>query len=695
MIKKILNGVFAFLLISFASAFSMASQDSEVVNAIVDSIEASNADPTISQLNKELDFCLNQIIRNNETESFLTVMSLRANLALQMLFESCVARSYMINGGLTDQEFKACCQLKNVLYDDSLNLYTQAEIAYSEASQLVQRAIDISEVLATNNQILALKSLEKVECEYSSKYSAQDVNRYYIENLFCYQKIRKLFPSRFLKKECPDKYKKFLFNKKSLEEIARIASIRDTFFVNDFYKTHLKLIYDYVYEAYFKSCNGSARNDIPETIFALDEAVNFNQHHGTQLKFCNISRLSRFCKVKDLLVAQKTTALKRESSSMKRKIHQNEITYLNKLKFNNQDHEFTQETCLSLIPELFSHFGKQAQKELNSLLTVDSQYKNCLVLGFTPLEAYFETIKIQGDGLLSLLELPSDLFCNYKKMILDGVECNKFITAIQDTINILVPPCVAQEAKQESKKPRKKRKKNHKKSTRNKNKFEQVSSDVEDEIAPKAQLVKESDSQDKEIQDVTDALSSMKLVDNEELCKNQYNQLIFSDQANEIVYEEVEQVPLDQDYVIAENEALICLLDCQRARNGGYQIEVFVYKNNGQVAINPIESLDYSVLKKINYSKDNNHAFTKLVEVYGVYGRTELIEQLTSEDPLYAQGYRVKCFFSIPGRLASIGYPIHRASESGPNGTFEFTVLKREVEDKGGICVHRFFRPNK
>lgn len=694
MIKKIFNGVVAFLLISFASASSMIFQDSEVVNAIVDSIEASDADSTISQMNTELDFCLNQIIQKNEAESFLIVMSLRAKLAIQMLFESCALRSHGIPA-VTLQEFNSCLDLKSCLYDDNLSLYTQAEIAYSEASQFVQRAIDISEILAMNNQILALNSLDKIESRYQGQHSVKDLKRYYIENLFCYQKMRKLFPSRFLKKECPDTYKQLLFSKKSFEQRERILSIKDTFFVNDCYKTHLKLIYDYVYEAYFKSCDGSVRNDIPETIFALDEAVNFNQQNGTQLKFCYISRLSRFCRVKDLLVAQKNIALKRECSVIKRKILQNEITYLNKLKINNQEQQFTQETCLSLIPELFSHFGVQAQKELNLLLKVDSQYKDLQMMGFTPLEAYFETIKIQGDGSLSLLELPSNLFCKYKTMILDGVECNKFITAIQDTINILIPPVyIVKEVNQKSKKPRKKGNKKPRKITKNKNKFEKVASDVEDEIAPKAQLVEESDSQDKEIQDLTHALSTMNLANSEDLSVHQQNKLVSINQSNDIAYEEVEQVPLNQDYVIAENESLICLLDCERASSGGYQIEVFVYKSNGQEAINPIESLDYSVLKKVNHFKDNNHAFTKLVEVYGSYGRSESVELLSPEDLFYAQGYRFKCFFSIPGRLASIGYPINRASESGPNGTFEFVVLKREEKDKGGICVHRFFRPN-
>ncbi|MBS1988221.1 hypothetical protein JST56_04470 [Candidatus Dependentiae bacterium] len=694
-IKRFLFVMLLILPFAWVSVFSMQSfldpNLLQVVQEVQLNIKEASSNPTVVQLQDDLSNLLVKISDNHEElQQFLLIMNKRVKLMQGMFFESC-ARNASVVDDLVKDEFSACLSLRSLLIDQNLDLYTQAEIAYSEACSAVQQAIDTLEVLANNSQLAAYKHKSAT-----------------IKDLFSYQNIRRFFASRFLKKERPDAYRKFLFNSECFQEIEQIMMLYSMFLEADYYKIHLKFVYDQVYKCYAHSADGVVNPEILPTIFALDEATSFSAPTDARVRLCDFLRLVRLCKVKDFLVVEKNKYRQDKAiKDVKKRILAGEIAKLQTFKVSEND--FSQEQCCALIPQLFHNFHPQAQQELSMLAQADRNYAGIQPCALTALKAYFDDIvgMMYSEGLPYSFKLDSDLFCSYKERILDGPACYRFMDEIQQTLNALFPPVQVPKQISVGKKSKKKKQKRKPVPQSKPKKIIEVLDEPEaaffsNQSSSSSSSLHSQDNLDIDSNEISEALTiqfdSLSVEDKPVMsCLPPHLQMRIPGlgEIEQEAQEEVEQIAHKQDEIFCEDERLICLLDCQRAEQGGYQIEVFVYKNNQQQSINPLENLDYSVLSKITNPRDNNHAFTKLVEVYGSYGRFESIEELPEEDLEYRNGYRFKCFISLPGRLASLGYPIERASERGPSGTFEFIVLKKNKQDKGGICVHRFFRPNK
>ena len=50
---------------------------------------------------------------------------------------------------------------------------------------------------------------------------------------------------------------------------------------------------------------------------------------------------------------------------------------------------------------------------------------------------------------------------------------------------------------------------------------------------------------------------------------------------------------------------------------------------------------------------------------------------------------------TIPVKKESSTCSDKRALQTGPSGIFEFIVLKKNLSDDSGFCVHRFYKDNK
>ncbi|MBY0353384.1 hypothetical protein K2W90_03405 [Candidatus Babeliales bacterium] len=149
----------------------------------------------------------------------------------------------------------------------------------------------------------------------------------------------------------------------------------------------------------------------------------------------------------------------------------------------------------------------------------------------------------------------------------------------------------------------------------------------------------------------------------------------------------MEEQSVNEDYIESEQENFIHLVDLARAPQGGQENSVFIYPQITLHDHNPLASIKLSqrTLEKSLRPCDNNHAFTQLVENYGCYAKLEKVEELSDG--------KCKCFYSMPGRIASLAYPAERAAYVGPNGYFEFIIIKATPASTGGTCTHRFFRP--
>ncbi|QQR49233.1 hypothetical protein IPF37_00090 [bacterium] len=152
---------------------------------------------------------------------------------------------------------------------------------------------------------------------------------------------------------------------------------------------------------------------------------------------------------------------------------------------------------------------------------------------------------------------------------------------------------------------------------------------------------------------------------------------------------DVEDTQPVEDTQFINTQKMIGLLDIKRTHYAGNENSIFIYKMYKKQKKNPLlgKKLDARTYKKSANPYDNNHAFTKLVENYGSYAHLDKCEKMLSG--------QCKCFYSIPGRIATMGYPAERAEEMGPNGHFEFIIVKDHPQQQGGRCIHRFFRPGQ
>jgi hypothetical protein len=135
-----------------------------------------------------------------------------------------------------------------------------------------------------------------------------------------------------------------------------------------------------------------------------------------------------------------------------------------------------------------------------------------------------------------------------------------------------------------------------------------------------------------------------------------------------------------------------CVVDLSRGAEGPwYQCKIFLYPELGASSENLLANLDYSRLPKYKNPRDNNHAFSNLVEKrFGHLGTITSIEQLKN-------GW-LRITVKFPGRITWMGHAMLDAfsqGSAGSNGTFEFIILKKDMNPNSyARCVHRFFRPN-
>ncbi len=132
-----------------------------------------------------------------------------------------------------------------------------------------------------------------------------------------------------------------------------------------------------------------------------------------------------------------------------------------------------------------------------------------------------------------------------------------------------------------------------------------------------------------------------------------------------------------------------CILDLSRGETG-YQCKIFLSPNSAAASRpNFLANLDYSRLPKYKNPKDNNHAFSNLVEKH--FGNLGVITNQKST----GNGWIV-IHISFPGRITWIGHEMADACHLPPNGRFEFVIMKRDINPNSyACCVHRFFRPFK
>jgi len=128
-------------------------------------------------------------------------------------------------------------------------------------------------------------------------------------------------------------------------------------------------------------------------------------------------------------------------------------------------------------------------------------------------------------------------------------------------------------------------------------------------------------------------------------------------------------------------------LDLSSGKNG-YQCKIFLHPEAAVSGVNFLVNLDYSQLPKYKNPKDNNHAFSNLVEKH--FGSLGVI----SSQRRTGNGWIV-IRITFPGRITWIGHEMSDACQLPPNGTFEFVIMKRDMNPNSyARCVHRFFRPN-
>lgn len=136
-----------------------------------------------------------------------------------------------------------------------------------------------------------------------------------------------------------------------------------------------------------------------------------------------------------------------------------------------------------------------------------------------------------------------------------------------------------------------------------------------------------------------------------------------------------------------------CIVDLSRldlsSGKNGYQCKIFLHPEAAAVAgVNFLANLDYSKLSKYRNPRDNNHAFSNLVEKhYGQLGTITKKEICTNGS--------IELHITFPGRITWIGHEMANAFQLPPNGTFEFIIIKKDMKPESyALCVHRFFRPN-
>ena len=196
---------------------------------------------------------------------------------------------------------------------------------------------------------------------------------------------------------------------------------------------------------------------------------------------------------------------------------------------------------------------------------------------------------------------------------------------------------------------------------------------------------------------------------------------------------------LDSDEIKTNDDKglhFITIHDYDRGVSGGYRNEIFLFAHDKQgsfyemedkqkktTRLEPIKQLDNigselpknplamlvlskHVQEKMKNLKDNFHAFCSEVECNGDLGHVKVCDLKTTparKEYLKKQfnisesldEYWFELTIDIPGHIRFIGYPQALAKNEGPLGNFNYIVLKKNLADVVGLCVHRFFTKRK
>ena len=695
--KKLLSLILSIFIFSVSSLFSM---ELEKNNSLEKKVSISKI---FEEKQKEL------IILANKPEyikKILEILSLREKVIKDLFIESCIKQD---NCNFTQNSLEINRKLKEI----TKKSYQEAENAYSEAPETVKTLIDrIEEYFITIVQQVQPNSQLQPNSQYHQSLT--------------YNSIKPILNIKLLS---ADKHKTFLLSTKIFSYLIKVRNIAPTYTCTELYKCFINQLYTYFFSCYKKFTDKNLPNNFPTTIFEFDH-INIFSKATHLIKICDFIIQIRLCKIVaklNELIITKEKPYTYFSSNIKIRL-QNKVLkkeWEPKLKPIKTilEQTLSKNEIIKQIKEAFTHASPLFIKELLYFTKLEEKFDQ-----LSPFHFYFKQLKYSIDCKSGKYnkKLSDTSQINIKKIfdqacknfqILNEILQPILITKTKETKTPQTIESIKQPNKPRKKIRRRRKRKKLIKQEKNKTDLKKTgpqalkAKETNQKIEPnQTEKVKEEPKQPK-----NETILPKPTIEQKKI-KSTTEQKIFSilEQAPQIQIPVInptnqKTVPLDlptfvegKDYIICNNIFFACILNLSRGKFGGYQNKIFILKNPDckKCTINLLGSLKYRTKVKTDMVKylDNNHSFPTLVEEnFGQHCyMTETKEITIADKKEFDNQYKYKCYFYLPGRLTTLGYPITRFNELGEhaaNGEFEFTILLKDLNDMQGLCVHRFFRP--
>jgi len=611
----------------------------------------------------------------------------RGVLLESFFVEACVNSSMHVVVGKDFIQGHLLLGLLSKIQEVNKKKYIDVEISFSEADQSVQEFINVIEAYATYQQCKNLVTINPKHC-------------------FTYENLRKELNVRALSK---DQRLKILF--KELKFDLDDPEWRHSYMWSDIYKSLIKTYYEDLSKQYAYLKDGVLPKVVKQSIFVIDEFIGEKTNRDTISKIHKLLLKARCIKIKRLITdaygeytKNKTDKPRDIKERLKLKAEKN---HLLRIKQVLDKKTLSLDELLKLVNKELKGISPAICQYLKNLIKTDQQW--CV---FTPSFMYFTSITARYfKGQPYCDDFYSDASSQIKKLCDNPSKLEKILSYIcteekeqrtdlsEKKRQCLLNELLEEEAK--SKKEKSKKKKNKKKSKKkqrvdNKAKEEKVTKKIEKFSLDADNTIIEQPKIDK-TPPKEEVLLSEKNIPKKDL-SSLLSQLDISRKEPKII----------KDFILEETKKCACIIDFERQELSGYTNKIFIFKPKKQADINHLCYLDYKC-EKINKFDDNNHSFSKVVDIeFGHCGDVNIIHDfdvakefaghktiIFKKNICLCKDFKYKLIIKIPGRLAAIVYPMDRATSKGPSGTFEYVVFKKKLSDKAGLCVHRFFRPDK